>query len=69
MSSTPLTSANEYFRREGLVRPEDGRLLAGVCAGLGRRFVLVDSNAEAVEVMLGRLAGENAPNHFEEAAG
>jgi phage shock protein PspC (stress-responsive transcriptional regulator) len=36
--STPLTTANDYFRREGLVRPEDGRLLAGVCAGLGRRF-------------------------------
>jgi phage shock protein C len=26
------------MRRQGLVRPRDGRLLAGVCAGLGRRF-------------------------------
>jgi phage shock protein C len=24
--------------RQGLVRPRDGRVLAGVCAGLGRRF-------------------------------
>jgi phage shock protein C len=28
----------EYFRRQGLVRPREGRVLAGVCAGLGRRF-------------------------------
>jgi phage shock protein C len=26
------------FRRQGLVRPQEGRILAGVCAGLGRRF-------------------------------
>ena len=26
------------FRQQGLVRPRDGRLLGGVCAGLGRRF-------------------------------
>lgn len=24
--------------RQGLVRPRDGRILGGVCAGLGRRF-------------------------------
>lgn len=24
--------------RRGLVRPRDGRILGGVCAGLGRRF-------------------------------
>ncbi len=28
------------MRREGLVRPRDGRVLGGVCAGLGRRFGL-----------------------------
>jgi phage shock protein C len=28
----------EYFRRQGLVRPREGRMIAGVCAGLGRRF-------------------------------
>ncbi|WP_211489713.1 PspC domain-containing protein [Georgenia thermotolerans] len=28
------------FRRQGLVRPRDTRIIAGVCAGLGRRFGL-----------------------------
>jgi phage shock protein C len=28
----------ESFRRQGLVRPREGRILAGVCAGLARRF-------------------------------
>jgi phage shock protein PspC (stress-responsive transcriptional regulator) len=26
--------------KQGLVRPREGRLIAGVCAGLGRRFGL-----------------------------
>jgi phage shock protein C len=29
---------NEYFARQGLVRPRGERVIAGVCAGLGRRF-------------------------------
>ena len=28
----------EAFRRQGLVRPREGRILGGVCAGLARRF-------------------------------
>ncbi|HZD69111.1 MAG TPA: PspC domain-containing protein [Actinomycetes bacterium] len=28
----------EYFRNQGLIRPREGRILGGVCAGLGRRF-------------------------------
>jgi phage shock protein C len=28
----------EAFRRQGLVRPRQGRIIAGVCAGLARRF-------------------------------
>jgi phage shock protein C len=31
-------STLESFRRQGLVRPREGRIIAGVCAGLGRRF-------------------------------
>lgn len=31
---------HDEMAREGLVRPEQGRVLAGVCAGLGRRFGL-----------------------------
>jgi phage shock protein PspC (stress-responsive transcriptional regulator) len=30
----------EAFRRQGLVRPREGRIIAGVCAGIGRRFGL-----------------------------
>jgi phage shock protein PspC (stress-responsive transcriptional regulator) len=29
---------HESFAQQGLVRPRQGRVLAGVCAGLGRRF-------------------------------
>jgi len=29
---------HERMRHEGLVRPSQGRVLGGVCAGLGRRF-------------------------------
>jgi phage shock protein C len=35
-----MTNIHDGFRREGLVRPREGRVLAGVCAGLGRRFGL-----------------------------
>ena len=34
--------------------------LGAVCAALGRRFVLIDSNPEAVAVVLARLAREDA---------
>ncbi len=30
----------EYFRRQGLIRPKQGRVIAGVCAGIGQRFGL-----------------------------
>ena len=33
-----MNEIHQRFRRQGLVRPRDGRILAGVCAGLGRRF-------------------------------
>ncbi len=33
-------SIHDNLTRDGLVRPLDGRILAGVCAGLGRRFGL-----------------------------
>jgi phage shock protein PspC (stress-responsive transcriptional regulator) len=31
---------SQYFRRQGLYRPREGRVIAGVCAGLARRFGL-----------------------------
>ena len=33
-----MDTVHDSLRREGLVRPRDGRVLGGVCAGLGRRF-------------------------------
>ena len=33
-----MNDVHDTFRRQGLVRPRDGRVLAGVIAGLGRRF-------------------------------
>jgi phage shock protein C len=33
-----MNEIHARFRGEGLVRPLQGRVLAGVCAGLGRRF-------------------------------
>jgi phage shock protein C len=40
------------FRREGLVRPREGRVLAGVCAGLGRRFGIDPWPARLLFVLL-----------------
>lgn len=33
-----MNGIHDSFRSQGLVRPRDGRVLAGVAAGLGRRF-------------------------------
>jgi len=33
-----MNSIHETFQSQGLIRPREGRLLAGVVAGLGRRF-------------------------------
>ena len=33
-----MDSIRDSFRQQGLVRPRQGRVLGGVCAGLGRRF-------------------------------
>ncbi|GAA5202070.1 PspC domain-containing protein [Rugosimonospora acidiphila] len=33
-----MNSVNARFHENGLVRPRDGRVLGGVCAGLARRF-------------------------------
>ena len=35
-----MNDVQGVFRREGLVRPLEGRVLGGVFAGLGRRFGL-----------------------------
>jgi len=33
-----METVHDSFRRQGLVRPRQGRVLAGVCTGLGQRF-------------------------------
>jgi phage shock protein C len=33
-----VDNVHDSMRRQGLVRPRQGRVLGGVCAGLGRRF-------------------------------
>jgi phage shock protein C len=33
-----MESVRDWFRQQELVRPQEGRVLGGVCAGLGRRF-------------------------------
>jgi phage shock protein C len=33
-----MNDIHQTFRQQGLVRPREGRVLAGVVAGLGRRF-------------------------------
>jgi phage shock protein PspC (stress-responsive transcriptional regulator) len=38
--------------QQGLVRPRDGRVLGGVCAGLGRRFGLTPWVARVLFVLL-----------------
>src|SRR2546421_9958839 len=35
-----MDTVHDSFRRQGLVRPQQGRVLGGVCAGLGRPFGL-----------------------------
>ena len=47
-----MNEIHETFRRQGLVRPRDGRVLAGVCAGLGRRFGLDPWPARLLFVLL-----------------
>jgi phage shock protein C len=40
------------FQAQGLIRPVDGRVIAGVCAGLGRRFGLAPWPARLLFVLL-----------------
>ena len=35
-----MNAVHDSLARQGLVRPQDGRMIAGVCAGLARRFGL-----------------------------
>ena len=47
-----MNDLHDTFRRNGLVRVQDGRLLAGVCAGLGRRVGLAPWPARLLFILL-----------------
>jgi phage shock protein C len=47
-----MNEIHSAFRREGLVRPREGRVLGGVCAGLGRRFGIDPWPARLLFVLL-----------------
>ena len=47
-----MTDIRQSVGRSGLVRPRDTRVIAGVCAGLGRRFGLSPWVARLLFVLL-----------------
>ncbi len=47
-----MNDIHQSFARQGLVRPREGRLLGGVCAGLGRRFGLGPWTARLLFVLV-----------------
>lgn len=47
-----MTDIRSTFADQGLIRPRDGRILGGVCAGIGRRFGLTPWIARLLFVLL-----------------
>jgi len=47
-----MNEIQQAFARQGLVRPQEGRVLGGVCAGLGRRFGVEPWPARLIFVVL-----------------
>ena len=47
-----MDDIHRSLAQQGLVRPRDGRVLGGVCAGLGRRFGLTPWVARLLFVLL-----------------
>ncbi len=47
-----MNSVQDSFYRQGLYRPRNGRVLGGVCAGLGRRFGIDPWPARLLFVLL-----------------
>ena len=47
-----MTDIRSTFADQGLVRPRDGRILGGVCAGIGRRFGLTPWISRLLFVLL-----------------
>lgn len=47
-----MNEIHRSFAHQGLVRPQEGRLIAGVCAGLARRFGIAPWTARLLFVLL-----------------
>jgi phage shock protein PspC (stress-responsive transcriptional regulator) len=47
-----MNDIHQSFAQQGLVRPQEGRVLGGVCAGLGRRFGIAPWPARLLFVLL-----------------
>ena len=47
-----MNDIHQTFRQQGLVRPRDGRIIAGVVAGLGRRFGIAPWPARLLFILI-----------------
>lgn len=47
-----MNDIHQNFARQGLVRPQEGRVLGGVCAGLGQRFGIAPWPARLLFVLV-----------------
>jgi phage shock protein C len=47
-----MNDIHQSFAQQGLVRPHEGRVLGGVCSGLGRRFGIAPWPARILFVLL-----------------
>ena len=47
-----MNDIRQSFAQQGLVRPREGRIFGGVCAGLGRRFGVAPWTARVLFVLL-----------------
>ena len=47
-----MTDIRSTFAHRGLIRPRDGRIVGGVCAGVGRRFGLTPWVSRLLFVLL-----------------
>jgi phage shock protein C len=47
-----MNDIRQSFAQQGLVRPREGRIFGGVCAGLGRRFGIAPWTARVLFVLL-----------------
>jgi phage shock protein PspC (stress-responsive transcriptional regulator) len=47
-----MNDIRQSFVQQGLIRPREGRVMGGVCAGLGRRFGIAPWTARILFLLL-----------------